>query len=189
MDKNESKDRIRAAKAGDVDAFAELFEALRPTITAVAYRLVGPNDADDVVMDTYLKAWKAVPRFNERSSLKTWLYRITHNCAMDHLRSRGRRLDRIMPGSNAGDRDIAELKDDRAPLPSAPMEKAETVAAVQGALAELDEVHRTALQFRFMDELSYTEIAAAMGVSMGTVMSRLFNAKRKLQRIMREQKK
>ena len=188
METGEFQTRIRAAKSGDVDAFAELFEVLRPATTAVAYRLVGPNDADDVVMDTYLKAWKALPRFNERSSLKTWLYRISHNCAMDYLRARGRRLERVMPQDEVDDRDIGELEDPKAPLPSAPIEKAETVTAVRAALAEMDETHRVVLELRFMDDLSYADIAAAMDVSIGTVMSRLFNAKRKLQRIMQEQK-
>jgi RNA polymerase sigma-70 factor (ECF subfamily) len=73
-------------------------------------------------------------------------------------------------------------------LPSAPIEKAETVTAVRAALAEMDETHRVVLELRFMDDLSYADIAAAMDVSIGTVMSRLFNAKRKLQRIMQEQK-
>ncbi len=188
MEIGEFQTRIRAAKSGDVDAFAELFEVLRPATTAVAYRLVGPNDADDVVMDTYLKAWKALPRFNERSSLKTWLYRIAHNCAMDYLRARGRRLERIMPQDEVDDRDIGELEDQKASLPSASIEKDEMVTAVRGALAEMDEMHRVVLELRFMDDLSYADIAAAMDVSIGTVMSRLFNAKRKLQRIMREQK-
>ncbi len=59
------------AQNGDVDAFAELFESLRSRVFAVALRVVGPDDADDVVMETYLKAWQAIPRFNRRSSLTT----------------------------------------------------------------------------------------------------------------------
>jgi RNA polymerase sigma-70 factor (ECF subfamily) len=93
-----------------------------------------------------------------------------------------------MPQDEVDDRDIGELEDQKAPLPSAPIEKAEMVTAVRGALAEMDEMHRLVLELRFMDDLSYADIAAAMDVSIGTVMSRLFNAKRKLQRIMREQK-
>jgi len=83
-------EQLERARKGDVEAFAEVFEALRPLVFSVANRLVGPNDAEDVVMETYLKAWQGLPRFRGKSSLKTWLYRISRNCSLDFIRSRQR---------------------------------------------------------------------------------------------------
>ena len=174
---------LRRAKAGDVEAFAELFESLRPVVFSVAYRVVGPNDADDVVMESYLKAWRALPRFNERSSLKTWLFRIARNCALDAIRSRNRRHEEPRPDGEDGVRGISEMADDRQPSPAEDLIAADLKAEVQEAVRQLDDIHRTALLLRYTDRLSYAEIAAATGVSMGTVMSRLFNAKRKLRRL------
>lgn len=181
---SDSTKLLERARSGDVDAFAELFEDMRSTLFSVACRLVGPVDADDVVMETYLKAWQAIPRFSGRSSLKTWLYRITHNCALDHIRKRQRTKEHTMP-SNDGERDLlAEIADERTGTPDELAEKAELVLQVREALKRLSRDHAVALQLRYSDGLSYAEIAAATGVSLGTVMSRLFNAKRKLRTVL-----
>lgn len=177
---------VQRAQNGDVDAFAELFEELRPMVFSIAYRLVGPDEADDVVMETYLKAWQAIPRFNLRSSLKTWVYRVTRNCALDSVRARQRHRARVV-GEVDTERDIAQIADERPVHPADRMATAETVDQVQAAMAKMAPEHRTALQLRFSDGLTYAEIAAATGVSIGTVMSRLFNGKRKLSRILREE--
>ena len=174
------------AQNGDMDAFAAVFEPLRPTVYAVACRLVGPSDAEDVVMETFLKAWQAIPRFNRHSSLKTWLYRITYNCAVDRIRARQRLretpLDDEADGGSAG-----SIPDDSAPRPDEVLAGSETIDRVRSAMGRLPAEHRTALLLRFSDGLSYAGIAAATGVSIGTVMSRLFNGKRKLRRILEEE--
>ena len=174
---------IRRAKNGDMQAFAEVFESLRPTVSAVAYRLVGGNDADDVVMETYLKAWKALPSYNERSALKTWLYRITYNTAMDLLRSRGRWQSKVVSESALENRSLNDLVDENQATPACELAKSEISALVRNALSLLDKEHRTIILLRFADGLSYKEIAAAAGINMGTVMSRIFNGKKKLLRL------
>ena len=102
----EEKALLEKAGNGDMDAFAELFEPLRSMAYAVACRIVGANDAEDVVMKAYLKAWQSLPRFRGGSSTKTWLYRITYNVTCDWLRRRriegdGEFDDRIGPGAVA----------------------------------------------------------------------------------------
>jgi len=177
---------LEQARRGDVDAFAELFENLRPNVYAVARRLVGEGDADDVVMETYLKAWKAIPRFGGRSSLKTWLYRITRNCGLDLIRARNRRQERILQGEEEQERPLENLPDETRRSPRESMEQDERVAGVRAAMQALAPEHRTALLLRFTDGMSYAEIAAATGVSKGTVMSRLFYGKRNLRKIIEE---
>ena len=183
MDKNSTQLLLKAQK-GDIDAFADLFEGLRPMIFAVACRLVGPTDAKDVVMETYLKAWQALPGFNRRSALKTWLFRITNNCALDFIRSRQRR-NKHFANENEQETDmIAHIPDEKQNTPDAIMVKDEIVTMVQIALSKLPNEHSVTLQLRYTDGLSYSEIAASTGVSIGTVMSRIFNGKKKLQKIL-----
>ncbi len=180
MNDRELKTQLERARQGDVNAFANVFEDHRPTVYAIACRLAGPDDADDIVMETYLKAWRALPRFHRRAALKTWLYRIAHNCAMDFIRARSRRQDRVLPADEADERQISDLEDERQQSPAAKILQKETASMVRRALERLDQPHRLVLLLRYADELSYAEIAATAGVSVGTVMSRLFNAKRKL---------
>lgn len=170
---------------GDIEAFADTFETLRPMVFSVAFRLVGPNDADDVLMETYLKAWKAIPNFNKRSSLKTWLYRITHNCAQDFLRKRVREEWRFVKSNNESEPVIDSFEDTNQKSPSDSLESSETRDTIEKALDMLPEEHKITLLLRYSDDLSYTEIAAATGVSIGTVMSRLFNGKRKLKKALK----
>lgn len=182
--------RLEQARKGDAAAFAEVFESFRPAVFAVACRLVGPDDAEDVTMQAFLKAWQALPEFQGRSSLKSWLYRIAYNCALDLIRHNRRSPEvKLTPADGeAGDGPdpIEELPDEHAPAPSARLESEETCGRVQRAMARLPEEHRVALELRYSENLSYAEIAQATGVSIGTVMSRLFNAKSKLQRALAE---
>lgn len=186
MDKDELRETISAAQNGDVEAFARIFEEYRGVVYTVAYRLVGPNDADDVTMETYLKAWRAFPKFKGKSAVKTWLYRITHNCATDFLRARTRRKEDILPENDSDDRSISDLHDPSSPAPDSAIVEDEMKRRMHKAVELLDENHRATIQLRFIDDMSYADIAAATGVSIGTVMSRLFNGKRKLKKILEE---
>jgi RNA polymerase sigma-70 factor (ECF subfamily) len=176
---------LKQAQGGDADAFAQLFESMRPTVIAVAVRLVGASDADDVVMDTFLRAWQALPRFKRRSSLSTWLYRIAHNCAVDLIRKR--RPGQVSIDAAADDgRSVLETEPDRGiESPDQDVIRRETVLEVQAALQKIPEEHRVVLQLRYSDGLAYRDIAAATGVSIGTVMSRIFYAKRKLMGVLK----
>lgn len=176
-------EKIARATQGDADAFAEVFEALRAYMYAVAYRVVGAADAEDVVMEAYLRAWQALPGFGGRSSLKTWLYRIVHNCALDFVRRRQReQAHRVDPGEDG--RHAAEtMPASRRDRPDQIVAGRDMARVLDLAMQQLPEEHRIALELRFSEGFSYAEIAAATGVSLGTVMSRLFNGKRKLRRL------
>lgn len=170
------------AKSGDLEAFTRLFEPLRGNVFAVACRFVGPQDAEDVVMDTYLKAWKALPGFRGGSSLKTWMIHIARNTCLDRIRRV--QADRSSP--MAGDdteQPARELSDPTLSTPDETVRSREMAGVLHAALDRLDEAHRIPLLLRYVDDLSYAEIAAATGAHIGTVMSRLFNGKRKLRAI------
>lgn len=183
LSKREQIDLISAAFEGGVEEFAILFESFRPMLTAVASRLVGPHAGDDVVMETYLKAWRALRTFKGRSSLSTWLCRIVHNCALDFRRAEQRRSGRLVPDTD-GVSPLERIEDPSSRSPQRQLEVRELGDLLKDAMAQLSEVHRTTIVLREVDGLSYGEIAAATGASIGTVMSRLFHARRMLRRIL-----
>jgi RNA polymerase sigma-70 factor (ECF subfamily) len=185
MDRQATKAKLRAAQRGDMEAFADLFEPIRPKVFAVACRLVGADEAEDIVMDTFLKAWQALPSFKGRAALGTWVCRIARNKAMDCLRSARVRHTELMPTEDVGTRrDASEQSED---LPPVAMIRDEVRANVFRAVEQLSAAHKQVILLRYVDDLSYAEIASATGVGIGTVMSRLFHAKRRLRGIMEEE--
>jgi RNA polymerase sigma-70 factor (ECF subfamily) len=182
------KQLIERARNGDTEAFAEIFEQYRPLLHSLAYRLVGANDCEDVVMDTYLKMYHGLAGFRGTASLKTWLCRILHNCATDYLRQSQRRESRYV--SELPEMEVPSLvealPDSRETAPDRMAADRDLGRLLRQAMAQLNEEQRTALLMREADGLSYREIAVATGAAVGTVMSRLFHAKRKMQRTLRE---
>ena len=136
-------------------------------------------------MDTFLKAWQALPGFAGRSSLSTWLCGIARHQALDVLRSRERRTRGRMEARDDGD-PLENAADITQSGPSEAAAKSDDGTLVSQAMTALPELHGQILMLRYVDDLSYTDIAAALGISLGTTMSRLFNAKRKLREAVRE---
>jgi RNA polymerase sigma-70 factor (ECF subfamily) len=182
MQDTDPEDLLKKARCGDMDAFAGLFEPLRPKSLAIASRIVGPDEAPDVVMDAFLKAWKAMPAFNGRSSLATWLYRIVWNCAADHRRASVRRRENRLPEDDDGQ--TLDIPDSAADSPSEQAASRDLGRQLEASMGQLSEELRITLLLRFADGLSYREIAAATNVRIGTVMSRLFHGRRRLKALM-----
>ncbi len=181
------RELLKRAQDGDIDAFAELFEEQRRFVYSLACRLAGSNDCDDVVMETFLKAWKSLPGFRGRSTLKTWLAIIARNCSLDFRRRSGRQAAReITIVNDQGDSGLGQLADPHFSNPSVDAVNLETKKIIETAMAELKEEQRITVVLREIDGLSYREIAAATNVGIGTVMSRLFYGKRKLRELLLE---
>jgi len=175
------------ARRGDVDAFAAVFEQHRPLLHRIACRLVGADDGEDVVMDTYLKVWKAIPQFRGDAALRSWLCTATRNCALDCLRRRRRDAERLQHDDSADTEAtplLERLPDERAVGADRHAERLDLGSQLAEALRNLSPDHRTTLLLREVDGLSYKEVAAATGVSIGTVMSRLFYAKHRLRKLL-----
>jgi RNA polymerase sigma-70 factor (ECF subfamily) len=164
---------------GDRSALELLFHRYRDAAYRVAYRLLG-NEADalDAVQDGFIKALTHLERFERRSSYKTWLLRIVSNAALDLGRSRGRRGNRPSTPIDLAD----DIADDSISLvdPLREVEQLDLRASLDRALAELPEAQRRAFVLHVDGGLSYREVAEAMRISVGTVMSRLFYARQKL---------
>ena len=163
--------------AGDREALEELFQRYRAVAYRVAYRLLGQEaDALDAVQDGFVKALTHLSAFQGRSSFKTWLLRVVSNAALDLGRQRGRRELRSLDGLIAGDPDSPLTFDN----PARRLERADLRQFIREALLSLSEVQRQTFILHADGGLSYREVAEALRISVGTVMSRLFYARQKL---------
>ncbi len=155
-------------------AFEALYYEHARLVRGVLFNLVGERFLDDLTQEVFVKVWKGLARFNARSSLRTWIYRVTVNAAMDFLR-RGSRLE-VSGIDKARWERMAESH------PSS-LDRSENRQAVQVALLELDENHRAVVVLHYLEDLSLEAIAEVLEVPVGTVKSRLHNSREKLREI------
>lgn len=181
---------VRQCQAGQADAFDQLVTRYRTRVFAMIYNMVhNEQDAWDLAQESFLKAWRSIKRFRGKSSFYTWMYRIVMNVTIDWLRKRQ------VKGAGMEFDDSIQLKEiDPAsktlpkadPLPHTRMERAEVRARIDGAIQQLSPDHRAVILMKEIEEMQYHEIAEALGCSIGTVMSRLFYARKKLQNLLRD---
>lgn len=169
----------RAAR-GDRDAKRLLFERFREAAYVVAFRVTGrAEDALDVVQDAFIRAFESLGDFQRDASFKTWLLRIVTNRGLDLLRARKVRLAVPIDGDEDESRPQPagpEEGDD----PAAGMEQQELAARIASAVDALPPEQRAVFALFATGELSYAQIAETLGIPIGTVMSRLFHARRQL---------
>lgn len=161
---------------GDRLALDELFQRHRSLAYRVAFRLLG-NEADalDAVQEGFVKALVHLDRFRGRSSFKTWLLRVVTNASLDLGRQRGRR--EVLKQAGHLGYQIEQALDEN---PAADLERAELREVLQEALASLPESQRQTFVLHTEADLNYREVAEVLGISIGTVMSRLYYARQKL---------
>src|SRR5256714_112956 len=183
-------DLVKRCQAGDADAFDELVVRYRTRIFGMIYNMVhNEQDAWDLAQDSFVKAWKSIKRFRGQSSFYTWIYRIVMNVTIDWLRKK-----QVKAGGAEFDDSIQLKEVDPASktvpkpdaLPSEHMEQTEIRAQIDRAIAQLSPEHRAVILMKEIDGLQYHEIAETLGCSIGTVMSRLFYARKKLQNSLRD---
>lgn len=184
----EDAELVIRCQAGRHDAFESLMVRYRGRIYAMIVNMTG-NDADawDLSQEVFLKAWKALPRFEARSQFYTWLYRIAHNVTYDWLRKR-----KIAPGTEFDDAlgqtpaAGAVTVPQAAVSPDSRLGNKEIGTRIAEALKELSPEHRAVMLLKEVDGLSYQEIADTVNCTLGTVMSRLFYARKRLQTLLRD---
>src|ERR1700726_34162 len=183
-------DLVKRCQAGDSEAFDQLVTRYRTRVFAMIYNMVhNEQDAWDLAQESFIKAWKSIGRFRGRSSFYTWVYRIVMNVTIDWLRKRQ------VKGAGMEFDDSIQLKEiDPAsktlpkadPPPHAQMERDEIRARINKAIDQLSPEHRAVILMKEIEEMQYHEIAETLGCSIGTVMSRLFYARKKLQNLLRD---
>ncbi|MGH9165128.1 MAG: RNA polymerase sigma factor [Acidimicrobiales bacterium] len=166
---------VTAAKAGDHRAFEELVKATHADAYTLAFRLTGnEEDAEDVVQEAFVRAFRGLKRFRGDAKFTTWLYRITANCAVTHMRKRHRDRHDVL------DTD-ALLVDDRPDIdPEGRLGTADDRRLLQAALQSLSPEMRAVVVLRDIYDLPHEAIAAELGISEGAAKVRLHRARRKL---------
>lgn len=174
---------VSRVRAGDDDAFRELVERHSRAVFRVAYRVTGrTEDAEDVVQETFLRAYRQLDRFEARANVRTWLHRIATNCAIDLLRARPKR--EIAEEPHTLER-VAAASDGEAPSPERSVLGVQIRERLGGAMALLTEMERAAFTLRHFEGLSIDEIAGMLGLKEGAIKHSIFRAVRKVRRELR----
>jgi RNA polymerase sigma-70 factor (ECF subfamily) len=185
----DDKELVQHAKSGDQEAFRLLFERHHRRVYAVALGVVrNQEDALDVVQDGFIKAHRYLAKFEGNSSFYTWLYRIVMNLAIDHLRKHKRAkhvdfndaLSHIEGEDTLGEDSL--MPSILGQNPGKSLVRKEIRENISRALDLLSENHRAVLVMRELEGMSYEEMAEAMSCSKGTIMSRLFHARKNIQK-------
>lgn len=181
---------LRAVKAGEAAAYRGIVEKYQGRVYAMVYGMVrNREDARDITQDAFVKAYNSLDSFRLEASFYTWLYRIAMNLAIDFLRRRTRQPTTSFEETIAArdeDGGIAEAhhSDD----PRRNLERKRLYKRIMDALDELPEDQKQIILLRELEGLSYKEIADITGVAEGTVMSRLFYARKKMQKLLAEER-
>lgn len=172
----EDLELTRRSQAGDADAFGELVTKYRTKVFSLVCGMVrNEHDAWDLAQEGFLKAWQSIHRFEGRSSFYTWLHSIPVNLTIYSIRRKDHReeveLSDAIPSSLSG--------------PAVSFERTEIREQVNAALARLSPQHRAVILLKEQEDMQYHEIAEILNLSVGTVMSRIFYARKKLQIMLR----
>jgi len=179
----EANDRATQVLAGDPDSFRVLVERHSRAIFRLAFRMTGnKHDAEDIVQDTFLRAYRALHTFEARADFGTWLHRVAINCALDHLRRVRRRGEEPYSGGPAQEEESDPLSSlpSASPTPERLFFSVELKKKIEGAMAELSDHERAAFVMRHFDGCSIEEIGNALGLRGTTAKNAVFRAVRKL---------
>ena len=173
---------LEALKAGDKEAFARLVDETSGHIYRVAIQITGNSlDAEDVLQETYLKAFRALPDFEDRSSLTTWLYRIAVNEALMSIRRRKPQALSVDEGSSDSDAESDGMEIvDFCCLPEGELLSGEARRFMDKAIQQLPANLRVVFVMRDLERLSIQETAEALGLSENNVKTRLLRARLRL---------
>jgi RNA polymerase sigma-70 factor (ECF subfamily) len=161
---------VRRTTRGELEAFEQLVDRHRPVVVRVAARIVGAHEAEDVSQDAFLRAFHRLEHFRGDAPFRSWLLRITHNAALDHIRRR--RPVPIDPDTL----DATEASASR--LPADRLETRERIERLERKLHGLSDQHRVVLVLRDAEGLTYEEIADITDAPVGSVKGRLHRARR-----------
>ncbi len=175
---------IEKVLSGDQNAFAHLVTEYEKQVYHLCLRMVGnPEDAEDLAQEAFFKAWKGLKFYKFESSFSTWLYRLTTNACIDHLRKQKRQMTVSLTMDEEEEGQELDLPD-REPLPEDRLLKKEDQQQLQRAMEKLEEDARLILTLRVVEDLSYEQIAQIMDLKIGTVKSRLARARERLKNIL-----
>jgi len=177
---------VEAIRAGDQTAWAELLGGYQHRIYSICLRMIGDREiAADLTQDAMVKIIQGMDRFDARSKLSTWIYRVTMNVCLTHLRARKHRTMGSLDAAgldDSGSARSAGLRQSREPTAERSVQESGRQHDLGEALLTLSEEHRAILILRDARQLEYDIIAEVLGIAVGTVKSRLFRARTALRR-------
>ena len=177
MSNNSDQDLVRRSKAGEVGAFDALVEKYQYRILCLLGHYLSDRAAiQDVAQESFIKAWRHIGNFRGDSQFYTWLFRIAVNTAKNHLASRRRRLEKVMPSGDMNDLTVEDVLVDL-DTPEGNLQAEEIMAVVNEVISELSDDLRVAIILREREAMSYEQIAYIMECPVGTVRSRIFRAR------------
>ena len=181
---------VRAAQSGDMAAFEELVARHRDKIYGRAYSMMrNEEEAIDLSQEAWVKGWQRLKQFQGEASFGTWMTRIVINLCLDQLRKQKRQRTESIEAMDEESGGVERQMPVVTANPTAGLERAEARQRIDRALAQLSHEHRTVLVLHEFEEMEYKEIAKTMTCSIGTVMSRLFYARRKMAVLLADMKK
>ncbi len=171
-----------AARDGSQLAFGELVRRFERPVFALVLRLVRDRAlAEDLAQESFVKAWRALASYDPQRKLASWLLKIAHNTAIDHLRRRGLDTVSLSTGEDEPDEDHRQITADlHRESPEAKAQRHEMARGLERALAELRPEYRSVLLLRFHQGLAYEEIAEVTGLPLGTVKTHLHRGRQEL---------
>jgi len=191
LEAKEDLELVRRCQRGDETAFGQLVSRYQRKVFTIALGMVkSPDDAMDIAQEAFIKVHRYLGNFQGSSSFYTWLYRIIVNLCIDHLRRSGKHVctefDERAHGSERDGEEPGVLSTGIENSPSRTLGRRELAGKIQAAIDELPHYHKAVIIMREVEGMSYADMARAMKVSKGTIMSRLHHARQKLQRSLAE---
>jgi len=181
---------VRAAQRGDMSAFEELVARHRDKIYARAFSMMrNEEEAVDLSQEAWVKGWQRLKQFQGESSFGTWMTRIVINLCLDQLRKHKRQRNESIEAMDEESGGVERQMPVVTVNPTAGLERAELRQRIDRALGQLSYEHRTVMVLHEFEEMEYKQIAKTMGCSIGTVMSRLFYARRKMAALLADMRK
>src|SRR6266566_2525753 len=170
------RDLVATAVTGVESSFEELVRRYQRPISAYVYRMVGDYDAAlDLTQEIFIKVYGSLARYRSEFKFSTWIYKIAHNCAVDHLRRHNGREQSLTRSSEG---DCYELPlESRRPSPEQESERKERKLEIEGVVRALPAAYRELIVLRHSQDLTYEEIVEVTGLPLGTVKNRLFRAR------------
>ena len=174
---------VARARSGDTDAFRTLVERHSRLVFGVAYRITGnESDADDVVQETFLRAYRRLDQFEDRANFGSWLYRIAANCAYDVLRGRRRHEEHVVREDEDEGEPIRATLPSTDPPPDRVVFGREVRHRVDTALRRMSALERSAFVLRHFEGLSIEEIGRALSLDTSATKHSIFRAVKKVRR-------
>lgn len=178
---------VRRALAGDQDAYREIVSRYERPIYSLVLRMVRDRSrAEELAQDAFVKAFSRLETFDAAHKLSSWLFKIAHNTAIDHLRRRRVETVSIEGVGDEGPGWIATLPDESLPSPERRATQADLVRGLEAAVSRLRPEYREVVLLRFQEGLAYDEIAEVTGLPLGTVKTHIHRARKELVRLLEE---